>query len=190
MLSLIIATFLSMTSAHAGDVGFSTGNSFTASSVEGVVAVTCEGFNGTATARYTCRDVVLEPSPYDYIVGPKFAEARRIDVRAVYADGSSRTKMSFYDGVRGISKDSFNLWISTLFQKPLLQVGVNKIQYSIYSDDKRDIVEYARGEFTVQVDRGAARRCPSTSYNSTDVNDCNSQYSVCQRYFEQYNNCK
>ncbi|MNJ91214.1 hypothetical protein D3C87_88610 [compost metagenome] len=187
---LFTALFSISMQVQASDVGFSSTNDFVATPIEGRVDVTCEGFNGSGFAKYRCRDIVLEPQSYDYFVGPKEPNARKVELRAYHADGSDRSKMSLYDGTNGRSRDSFNLWISTLFQKPLLEVGVNRVTYSLYSDDKSDLKEYTRGEFTAVVTKGTPRLCPATSYNSTDINDCNAQYSVCQRYFEQYNYCR
>ncbi|QDK39423.1 hypothetical protein [Bdellovibrio sp. NC01] len=170
--------------------GFASGNTFQASAIEGNVIMTCEGFNGTSEATYTCRDVVLDPSPYDYFVGPQDVRATQVELKAEHQDGSSRIKMANYDGKTGKSATTFNLWISSLFQKPLLETGTNKVHYSVYDNRVSPMQEYASGDFTVTVKRGNPRRCPTTQYRSTDVNDCNSQYSICQRYFEQFNNCR
>lgn len=192
MLRTFIAFFLMATAAveaNAQYVGFRHGSEFVAAAVEGQVTVSCNGFNGTGSAIYACRDVVLDPQAYDYFVGPRDSRAANLELRCTREDGSVRTKSGDYDGSNGISSDSFNLWISTLFQKPLLQAGVNTIEYRITADD-RPKTEIAKGRITVKVTRTPARRCPNAHYNSTDLNDCNSQYSVCQRYFEEYRNCR
>ncbi|MBV2169813.1 MAG: hypothetical protein KUL82_14000 [Bdellovibrio sp.] len=179
-----IITFCLMAKAHAA--GFANGNALIATPIQGQVQVQCNGFNGSGTALYTCRDVVMDPQAYDYFVGPQDARADKVELMAFHEDGSSRSKVNNYDGARGKSRDAFNLWISTLFQKPLLEYGRNTIRYKIFSDNN---TPYAQGEFGVVVQRGAARQCPAATYHSTDSNDCNSQYSICQRYFEEYRNC-
>lgn len=189
MLRTFLAILLLSLSAQANTVGFAKGNELTAAAVEGRVTVTCNGFNGVGNAIYACRDQVLEPQVYDYFTGPTHPKAAEVELKCKREDGSVRTKASGYNGAKGISTDSFNLWISTLFQKPLLQVGVNTIDYKITADDRAD-TEIAKGRFVVNVKRAPARRCPDAHYNSTDINDCNSQYSVCQRYFEEFNNCR
>lgn len=192
MLRTFIAIFLMATAAvgaNAEYVGFRHGSEFVAAAVEGQVTVSCNGFNGSGSAIYSCRDVVLDPQAYDYFVGPRDPRAASVELRCIREDGSVRTKSSDYDGARGISTDSFNLWISTLFQKPLLQAGVNTIEYRIIAND-RPKTEIAKGRVAVKVTRAAVRRCPNAHYQSTDINDCSSQYSVCQRYFEEYRNCK
>jgi hypothetical protein len=172
----------------ADPVGFSSGTQFKATPLEGQVHVTCEGFNGGGAATFTCRDVVLDPVSVDYFVGPRDARAVRYQVSNLREDGSVRSKEDNYDGARGRSATGVNLWISTLFQKPLLAAGKNKISYAIYAENNREPL--SRGEVMITVSRNASRTCPTTHYNSADVNDCNSQYSVCQRYFQQFNNCR
>ena len=176
-----------MIPALAIGAGFSQGNSFTATPVQGQVNVTCNSITGSGSAIFTCRDVVLTPQAYDIFIGPQDSRARKLDLSCTRENGSVVTRSSAYDGNRGRSTDSFNLWISTLFQKPLLAMGVNKISY-IVKTDKNEMVE--QGTFNVMVSKAAMRECPVASYTSSDMNDCNSQYSVCQRYFEEFNNCQ
>jgi hypothetical protein len=188
MLRTFLATMLFTMNAQAGNVGFVHGSEFTAAAVEGRVTVHCNGTNGVGNAVYNCRDAVLEPQLYDYFMGPQDARATDVELKCARDDGSVRSKTSGYDGNKGISTDSFNLWILTLFQKPLLQVGLNTIDYRITADDRAK-TEISKGRFVVNVVRTPARRCPDAHYTSTDINDCNAQYSVCQKYFEEYHNC-
>ncbi|MEN0059139.1 MAG: hypothetical protein AAGB31_09925 [Bdellovibrio sp.] len=184
-----IILLLLSTQARAEFVGFAKGNDMKAVSIQGRVQVFCNGFNGSATAVYTCREVVLDPQAYDYFLGPKNPKADKVELEAFHEDGSSRSKMVAYDGVQGRSREAFNLWISTLFQKPLLENGVNTIRYRVYSGTNF-IEMHSEGSFQAVVQRGTPRQCPQAQYNSTDSNDCNSQYSICQKYFTEYNNCR
>lgn len=189
MLKVILSFFAVHSFAQADQLGFARGNELTATPIQGQVQVTCSGFNGSGSAVYTCRDVVMDPQAYDYFVGPRDPQADKVELVATHEDNSMRIKISNYDGVRGRSRDAFNLWISTLFQKPLLEFGKNLIQYQLYAGEKKR--EFAgSNQFVVNVKRGSARSCPPAHYNSADVNDCNSQYSICQRYFEEYHNCQ
>ena len=191
MLKVVSIILLLSAVAKADYVGFSSGSTFQATPIEGNVIMTCDGFNGSSQANYTCRDVVLEPLNSDVFLGPQDARATQVELKADREDGSSRLKMLNYDGRNGKSTGAFNLWISSLFQRPLLAVGVNHIHFSIYSNGTgSDLQEYGSGDFVVTVNRGTSRTCPTTQYHSTDVTDCNSQYSICQRYFEQYSNCR
>ncbi|WP_413585704.1 hypothetical protein [Bdellovibrio sp. HCB274] len=189
ILTFICASISVVGAVHAADaVGFSSGSQFQATPIEGQVHVTCEGFNGGGAATFTCRDVVLDPVSYDYFMGPRDARAVRYELRNLREDGSVRTKEDDYSGSQGRSGSAINLWISTIFQKPLLAAGKNKISYAVYASNNREPLSH--GEFSINVARNASRVCPSTHYNSADVNDCSSQYSVCQRYFQQFNNCR
>ncbi len=169
--------------------GFSRGSEFTSTPIQGQVRVYCSSLSGTGTAVFTCRDVVLDPQAYDYFLGPQDATADKVELTAQHEDGSMRAKVVGYDGQRGISREAFNLWISTLFQKPLLEHGNNIIRYKIYRGNHL-LEQYAEGSFNVTVKRGALRTCPAAQYTSNDLNDCNSQYSICQHYFEEYHNCR
>ncbi len=192
MLKVVSIILLLCSAAKAADLpGFASGSDFSATPIEGTVIMTCEGFNGTSEATYSCRDVVLDPQAFDTFTGPVDPRATQVELRADHEDGSSRVKMAGYNGKTGKSTSTFNLWVSTLFQKPLLMAGVNKLSYSVYSGTGSEAFqEYARGTFVLTVKRNTLRRCPTTQYHSTDVTDCNAQYSICQRYFEQYNNCR
>lgn len=173
--------------AQADVAGFSRGSEFIGTSIQGQVRVNCNGFNGSATAVYNCRDIALEPNPYDHFIGPKDSRLDKIDLTAFHEAGTNRNKLMGYDGIRGKSREAFNLWISTIFQKPILAFGLNTIRYKLYSDYNSTVVE---GNFNVVVKRGFARQCQSMQYDSSDINDCNSQYSICQRYFNEQKNCQ
>nr|BFD64630.1 hypothetical protein BdHM001_33110 [Bdellovibrio sp. HM001] len=172
--------------SQAQHVGFEKGNSLTVTPIQGQVRVMCGGFNGSGSAVYTCRDLVMSPNAYDYFVGPRDGRATKVELTAVHQDGSGRRKTESYSGSRGRSEDAFNLWISTLFQKPLLENGTNKISYRLLGSN----AVYAEGTFTAVVNKSVPKECPATTYQSTDINDCSSQYSVCQRYFREFNNCQ
>ena len=116
--------------------------------------MTCQDFSGKGQATYDCRDLVLDPSSYDYFYGPKGTGANAVELRVERADGSLKIKTNQYDSKNGKSTSSFNLWISTLFQKPLLMGGVNKVHYSLYDSSADNVQEYAAGDFTVTVTRG------------------------------------
>ncbi len=170
-------------SAFATAAGFSSGNNFIASAVQGQVVVHCVDGNSST---YNCRDTVLDPVSYDFFMGPPGTRADEVTLSSLRADGTRRERTSDYDPVVGKSREPFNLWISTIFQRPLLFLGVNKINYTFKS--RGQLV--SQGAFDAVVSYGAPRECPVTHYNSSDNNDCQSQYSVCQQYFEQYQYCR
>lgn len=170
--------------------GFRSGSLFQSTAIRGKVTVTCQdatGNAGSTSAVYDCRDTVLDPGVYDYFIGPVYNSAARVRLHAVHDNGTTRDRVVDYDGPRGISKVAVNLWIRTLFQYPLLDLGKNQIEYTITDSLGRSL---ASGSFETNVARGAARVCQDTFYNSYDSTDCSSQYTVCQRYFQQFNNCR
>jgi hypothetical protein len=175
--------------AYASPLGFENGNEFTANPITGQVQVTCDGFNGNSSARYTCRDIALDPRAYDFFVGPRDARANQVVLENVDENGSIKSKVLTYEGSFGKSKEAVNLWISTIFQKPILKLGTNKIRYSIYSSHQPS-QPYSSGIFEAIVRRGVTRICPDGRYISHDTNDCNSQYSICQKYFAEFKNCR
>jgi hypothetical protein len=172
-----------MASAFVADVGFTSGAKFLATPVQGQVAVSCS--NG-ASANYSCHDMALDPASYDYFVGPVGVDADTVLLVSNRPDGSHRDRSSQYDARVGRSVDAFNLWISTLFQRPLLQLGMNTVSYTMTKRGQT----VRQGSFVVNVEHGNLRACPVTHYNSGDANDCQSQYTVCQKYFEQYDYCR
>lgn len=186
MLKIVFSILILGSFANAANPGFSKGNELSAAPIQGQVRVICNGFNGSGTALFTCRDVVADPQAYDYFLGPQDGRADKVELTAYRQDGSTRTKQESYNGAQGKSSAAINLWISTLFQKPLLAYGANRITFKIYSN----AAVYATGEFNMNVSRSPARTCPAAQYNSTDINDCNSQYTICQQYFEEHHYCR
>lgn len=186
MFKLVISILAFCSASFAEPGGFEKGNTLTATPVQGEVRMICAGFNGSGSALYSCRDTALNPGAYDYFVGPRDARATKVELTAYHQDGSTRTKAEEYQGSRGRSGEAFNLWISTLFQKPLLEAGSNRVTFKLMGNS----AVYAEGSFTAVVTRGAPRTCPTVTYQSSDINDCNSQYSICQRYFREHNNCE
>lgn len=181
---LVFFILVSTLVAKASAPGFFQGAEFSSSHIQGAVTVYCKDGN---VSTYTCYDSVLDPSSYDYFVGPGGGMmADEVALSNLRADGSRRERSEVYDFREARSDGAFNLWISTPFQRPLLALGKNSVDYRLLSRGK--IVN--QGVFVVNVSQGAARTCPTTHYNSNDPNDCKSQYTVCQRYFEQYNYCR
>lgn len=179
-LSLILFTTVV---ARAAAPGFAQGNQFYAIPLQGNVTVYC----GTSeSASYTCYDTVLDPASYDYFVGPEGIRAEQVTLSCLRQDGTRRDRTEDYDTKNTRSLHAYNLWINTPFQRPLLAMGVNKIDYTMSNMGK--IIQ--QGTFSVNVAHGKARNCPTTHYNSSDINDCQSPYTVCQRYFEQYDYCR
>lgn len=179
----LLQLLLSVTLAQ--QVGLEKGSNFQSVAISGQVTVICNGFSGYGQNTYNCRDITLEPSTYDYVTGPRDPNIDEIKLISKQESGTIIKKTEDFEGRTGRTENAINLWISTLFQKPLLRDGRNIISYELLS---KGVVKQS-GEFSVQVTRAQSRVCPNTTYNSIDFNDCQAQYSICQRYFKENNFC-
>lgn len=177
----------------AASGGFKNGNNLDYKSATGDVSVQCfdrggpsPGYPGGAPtgpsfAHYTCYGYSLVPGDHDYFVGPK-VDADQVELFATRADGSTRSKTSSYDGAKGQSNDTFNLWIETLFQRPLLKLGRNDIKWTLTKDGR--LVQ--TGSFISEVFNRGSLMCPSGSDTSWDPIDCQNSGRVCSDYFYRY----
>lgn len=186
-LLIISSIVIFNSSASAAPIGFSHGNQMEANLIQGLVRVYCTGSGGNSVAVFNCRDSSLHPRVYSHFLGPVDSRATEVQLTAINENGSRRVKESDYYGAGGRSTEAFNLWISTLFQKPLLQYGRNSVEF-VLKDRKGNIL--TTGTFEAMVNRGEKRTCPAAEYTSGDMNDCQSLYSICQRYFEDFNYCR
>ncbi|MFP5518811.1 MAG: hypothetical protein ACLGGX_02830 [Bdellovibrionia bacterium] len=185
MLITVISFFISF--AHA--VGFESGNIRTVVPIEGTLKVRCLESTAPEEVTFSCRDRVMDPSPYDYFIGPAIGNYSRLklELESASPDKSKRFKSTDYSIIENRSSERINLWISNLFQKPLLKVGANAMTYR-FLDYKNNVV--TQGNFEVTVNLGSTRRCPDASHISYKSSDCASQYSFCQEYFANFNYCK
>lgn len=188
MLNLLQVLFATAVFGQTNHFGFANGNRLNAVPIQGEVHVTCSGFNGESATVYNCRDIILEPGAYDHFKGPQ-GDFQWVDLVSEWTEGSVRVKTAAYDGKSGSTNEPLNLWISTLFQKGLLAIGSNEVSYKLYKKNNTS-EQGLSGKFTAIVERVSERLCPQGQYDSTDANDCSSQYSVCQRYFAEQKFCK
>lgn len=175
---MAVVLFLISSMAWAG---FTRGSKFYYVSLEGELTVHCQN----QIEFVSCREDFLEPWPYDHFEGPQHSHAETVLLQAQVGDNIRKATAS-YDGRRGKSSD-VNLGIYALFQKPLLRVGTNKIQYFLL--DKKDKV-VDQGNFSVEVARLSARKCAHREILLPDVQGCSYTYSVCQQYFKSMNYCR
>jgi hypothetical protein len=184
------AALLAGVTATAAPGGFKNGNHFEYKSAIGDVSVHCPQTGGGAPpgtptgptfAQHRCYGYIFNPGDQDFFVGP-LVNADEVELVSVRADGSKRSKKSEYDSSTGQSKERFNLWIETLFQKPLLKMGRNDVNWVLRRNGK--VVQ--GGSFIAEVfDRGDLR-CPSTTETSWEPSDCQSSGRICSDYFYRY----
>ncbi|CAN5600875.1 hypothetical protein BH10BDE1_BH10BDE1_20540 [soil metagenome] len=177
--------FSAISSAQTGFVG---GNNFEYTPATGDVYVNCPRTGGgiptgPSAASYRCYGYSFAPAESAQFAGPKL-DANLVELTATRADGSTFKKTGEYLGSRGISKDTFNLWIETLFQRPLLQIGRNDVTWTLKKDGR--IV--MSGNFISEVYQKANLLCPNVSETSWDANDCVNSSRVCSDYFYNYGN--
>lgn len=168
--------------------GLSGGDQFSAQRIEGRLQVQCTGNSpGPTYGQAYCRSEILNPGEYSFFVGPKI-DADHVSLRATREDGSlSKTKTEEYDSVKGKSRKSFNLWISTVFQRPLLAFGKNTVKYTLTKDG----ATVETGTFIVNVVDGGRAVCQRFGfYYSSNSTDCSTPDVYCSRYFDENNYCQ
>lgn len=185
MKTIIMALLLSSASTFAA--GLSGGDQYSTVNIYGRLHVQCTGPQGSSSAYADCRGQILNPGEYSYFVGPK-TEADSVTLVASHEDGSvSKPKSSAYDGDKGRSKKSFNLWISSVLQRPLLDFGKNNVKYTLSQNGR--VTE--QGSFQVNVVDGGRAVCQRTGfYYSNTASDCNFPTNLCSRYFSEHNYCQ
>ncbi|MFC1679630.1 hypothetical protein ACFL2T_05420 [Elusimicrobiota bacterium] len=170
------------------DVSFETGNAFSAVILDGYISVSCSEGGRHDSASFRCREEVLDPAEFVRFVGPKGLDADKVTLEATWENGRTRKKTKGYDSASGKSTSRFNLWIATLFQRPLLDYGKNVVRYFM----KKDGDTVMEGSFTAEVRTGEERACRyRRHYFSSDLSDCRAGTTrMCDRYFRDENYCQ
>ena len=163
----------------AKEPGFSTGNTFTRTQLDGYVTVRCQG----NSEGHRCREVLWSPAVYAYFEMEPGVDADKVILNAIHEDGSTRDKKSKFKKDIGRSKKRFNLGVWSLFQRPLLEGGKNIIEYTLLKRKKVVLT----GSFEVYVRTAEGRYCDS-EYRY--FNDCSSSQVVCRDYFRRHNYCR
>ncbi len=133
-----------------------------------------------------CRGNILNPGEFTFFEGPEGVDADEVVLTALHEDGSIKEKIESYDSSIRRS-DDVNLWIRTLFQRPLLEFGQNTIQWDMKSSDQ----SVSHGTFIVNVVRGQVRQCRHRWYNSNSLSDCRGGGGfVCDHHFRRENYCE
>ena len=172
LFSLLLS--LGVTYHTKAEVGFSTGDEFSTRTRVGSLTLVCPG----ETRVVYCSDHILFPVDHDYLTFPQNINADIVRVSRVNSRGQVRTKSSRILGNSGKSAKTFNLWVKTLFQRPLLAMGVNTLKYEFINDG--DTVK--QGEFTVVVNEGENKYCEHIVMSGMP-GDCINPHSLCGVYF-------
>lgn len=126
------------------------------------------------------------PTEFDHFFGPIDTGATQVELVVKRADGTIRSKVLGYNNKTGLSEGRFNLWMSSVMQKPLFAIGANQVQYRLLQSGR--IV--AQGQFQASVQGAGSAVCPYKELYSNSSADCDQPYSFCQRYFEERNYCQ
>jgi hypothetical protein len=165
-------------------VGFSSGNSFETLNLAGSGTVHC--LDSGKTRAFSCNSNYLFPAEYDYFGIDQDLDADKVILTAMHEDGSEKTKKQRYSSKNRRTKYRVNLWIKSLTQRPLLNVGKNKISYKLTK--KGDVVSF--GEFLVEVSTGEQRVCEYDYITATNDIYCEDIYRTCELYFYKQNYCQ
>lgn len=189
-LIVILAMLLGLTTSDAQEppnpqIGFDVGNDFTVTPYFGHVTVNCRNYSESATANYYCRGEQFGPAYFPHFVSRSARDADEVALLATWEDGSQHKKSSAFDSSTGQSKKGFNLWIRTLFQRPLLTLGENQVHYTL----KKDGTNVEEGDFNANVIREKSKTCYPKSYFSSNLSDCRDEASICRRYFDEEDRC-
>ncbi len=188
MKSIVLVLLLGAFAAQA-DVGFQHGNDLTAVLSQGDIAVHCQSNGpggGPSFGSFRCQEDILLTGEYDYFQGPAGVKADEVTLTAFHQDGSQRSKTVGYDSEKGLSSKRINLWIATLLQRPLLDVGTNRVTYKMIHNGKVS----SQGEFTAVVKDGGRKTCTRRgTYWSSNSMDCQSGGSFCSQFFRENNYC-
>lgn len=174
MVQLMILLITSLFASD--DVGFSRGNDFYENTLEGNLQVNCSTPQGLFRGFAHCVGTQIFPVDHDYFVGPNI-DADKVQLVRVMGGGEIVSKTKGYSN--GRSTQPFNLFIATVFQKPLLSRGDNLVTYRLTRGE--EIVD--EGEFIARVLAGQRRYCAPYFYNSMNKMDCDTPWMLCQQYF-------
>jgi hypothetical protein len=188
LFSLVLLQTTFNQTASAQTAGFQNGSEITVSNVSGWARIECRDYYGRPFWRdLNCSGQVMNPDVYDYFIyqdAPK--DADRVELTCTRENGETANQSTGFDAAKGISKSSFNLLISTVFQRPLLDFGKNSISYSL----KKGKDEITQGSFEVNVTYLGENRCnPDTMWDNGNFY-CNNPNIACHDYFQRQNWCQ
>ena len=183
MLTLIAAI---LSSGLALAAGFSQGDDCVSTYLRGKVTVFCHTDEFPRSISYQCETDILQPVEFDYFILDEDLDVSQVTLRS-NANKRKVKQSRSYNTEKSRSSQRFNLWISTITQTPLLQLGENTIRYE--ATKNRKLVK--KGEFKVMVDEGEPRMCTPRTIHSSNPDDCRGpRNTVCSEYFRVEGYCQ
>lgn len=159
---------------------------FTHVDLVGDVDVTCLGGGQIGRRSFQCSGYMLNPQMFSRFHHEFDGQADRVTLSTQHRNNKTVRKSSDWDQSKQRSKDAFNLWVSTVFQRPLLQMGLNTISYDLTRSGR----SVESGTFMVRVNDGGTRQCRYRRITTTDSTLCENGNIACGDYFELENNCE
>lgn len=186
MRTLMLAgwVFLCVSPAFAVDTGFEAGNAFTSKQYHGTVSVMCMAPNDHGSYFYACHAEAFQPGESAKFVTAPGTDADHVTLTSTWEGGKTVTKDTGFDSASGKSSRAFNLWISTLLQRPLLDLGTNKIHYVLSKNGKTQ----SEGDFTATVQALPDSQCSHQAL--VESSSCQNMAFMCQRYFDEVAQCE
>jgi len=181
---LIACSFFSL-SVYPFTTGFGLGEDLTFSQLSGVLTVSCFDHSNSEHALFRCRGTSVEPSRYSYFYGPKDMVADKIYLVSTWQNGKVVKKTRSYDSKNNRSYSPINLAHRSLTQTPLIGEGRNVIHYQFLK--KQEVV--LEGTLEVRLLMAESRICRDGHITSYNVADCRNSADICNRYFQNENNC-
>lgn len=180
LISVIIVSF----SANAfASVGFEKGNEFIVTPAEGRVFVQCNNPTDPSWGSHYCAGYFSNPGSHAKLVNTGAAiDADNVELYATHPDKSTRKKDEDFN-VDSQSSDAFNITVKTVFQRPLLERGVNTIDYK-FSKDGRTVQS---GQFQAVLEVGESVVCEDLTIHMGG--NCNTT-NACAMYWNRQPRCE
>ena len=171
--------------AHVKASGFKIGNRIDSAKISGNLTVRCVGNGMNDIANHFCKALVVEPATHSYFIGPAKIRANRVKIISEWENGKTIKKEKIYNSKKGRTKRRVNLFVKSLIQRPLLNIGNNIIKFEMYNNKQR----VSQGQFNFKVVEGPSRRCRPRSITTSGHDFCRNAIRACDEYFYIENNC-
>jgi hypothetical protein len=166
-------------------VGFESGEQFFVHSAYAEIRIQCQTPSDIMTTTYDCHESILLPTELDFFNGPQDTRASKVTL--VNSQDPRTKRIADYDPKAGQSTTQINLWMRSVLQRPLLNLGTNLIEYELFEGN----ASITKGTFLVSVTRGNSLNCKNTgSFQSNKIEDCQNPQRFCAEFIRVNNYCR
>ena len=159
--------------------GLVQGDYYEANYYQGRLFLTCQQGRQFKRIQWNCYNDFITPSMTSKFVSDSRTPADEVYLTNYKSNGEMVEKVSDFSAVNGLSLDEFNLWADSFFQQPLLEEGLNTLEYMLMNQGHE--VEY--GQFEVYVKRNPSKICADYWMTSFNMHDCVVPQFICAEYF-------